>query len=125
MPAVNQSVRAVFGALLALALAAHAALAAPSGPPVRIGSTLALTGPLAATGLVHKIVGELYVEQLNRKNGLLGRPVEWVLKDDQSRPDLARTLKVGPRLVVLEHPFHRAAEQAVFPVELLDVELAH
>src|SRR6266849_9077052 len=92
MPAVNQSVRAVFGALLALALAAHGALAAPSGPPVRIGSTLALTGPLAATGLVHKIVGEIYVEQLNLKNGLLSRPVEWVLKDDQSRPDLARTL---------------------------------
>ncbi|TMH39473.1 MAG: ABC transporter substrate-binding protein, partial [Betaproteobacteria bacterium] len=92
MPAVNHSVRAAFGALLALALAAHAALAAPSGPPVRIGSTLALTGPLAATGLVHKIVGEIYVEQLNRKDGLLGRPVEWVLKDDQSRPDLARTL---------------------------------
>jgi len=88
--AVNQSVRVAFGALLALA--AHAALAAPSGPPVRIGSTLALTGALAATGLVHKIVGEIYVEQLNRKNGLLGRPVEWVLKDDQSRPDLARTL---------------------------------
>src|SRR6266446_5819463 len=90
MPAVNQSVRVAFGALLALA--AHAALAAPSGPPVRIGSTLALTGALAATGLVHKIVGEIYVEQLNRKNGLLGRPVEWVLKDDQSKPDLARTL---------------------------------
>src|SRR5258708_26284603 len=34
----------------------------------------------------------MYVEELNRKNGLLGRPVEWVLKDDQSRPDLARTL---------------------------------
>src|ERR1700716_3687778 len=92
MPAANQSVRAVFGAVLALALAAHGALAVPSGPPVRIGSTLALTGPLAATGLVHKIVGEIYVEQLNRKSGLLGRPVEWVLKDDQSRPDLARTL---------------------------------
>jgi branched-chain amino acid transport system substrate-binding protein len=29
---------------------------------------------------------------LNRKNGLLGRPVEWVLLDDQSKPDLARTL---------------------------------
>src|SRR5437667_12522161 len=93
MPAVNQSVRAVFGALLALALAAHSALAAPSGPPVRIGSTLALTGPLAATGLVHKIVGELYVEQLNRKDGLRGRPVDWVLQDDQSRPALARTIQ--------------------------------
>src|SRR5438093_12004789 len=92
MPAVNHSVRAAFGALFAFALAAQSALAAPSGPPVRIGSTLALTGPLAATGLVHKIVGEIYVEQLNRKNGLLGRPVEWVLKDDQSRPDLAPAL---------------------------------
>ncbi len=66
--------------------------AAPVGPPVKVGSTLALTGPLAATALVHKIVGEIAVEQLNRKNGLLGRPVEWVLLDDQSKPDLARTL---------------------------------
>src|SRR5881628_4187103 len=68
------------------------AAAAPAGPPVRVGSTLALTGPLAATALVHKITGEIYVEQLNRKNGLLGRPVEWLLLDDQSKPDLARTL---------------------------------
>jgi len=92
MPGANRSILAGFSVLFALGLAAQSTLAAPSGPPVRIGSTLALTGPLAATGLVHKIVGELYVEQLNRKNGLLGRPVEWVLKDDQSRPDLARTL---------------------------------
>ncbi|OFZ99522.1 MAG: ABC transporter substrate-binding protein [Betaproteobacteria bacterium RIFCSPLOWO2_02_FULL_62_17] len=34
----------------------------------------------------------MYVELLNKKNGLLGRPVEWVLKDDQSKPDVARTL---------------------------------
>ena len=69
-----------------------AGLAAPAGPPVRVGSTLALTGPLAATALVHKITGEIYVEELNKKNGLLGRPVEWVLLDDQSKPDVARTL---------------------------------
>src|SRR5436190_4698020 len=76
----------------ALALGMSAVSAATSGPPVRIGSTLALTGPLASTALVHQIVGEIYVEQLNRKNGLLGRPVEWVVKDDQSKPELARTL---------------------------------
>jgi len=64
----------------------------PSGQPIRIGSTLALTGPLSATAQVHKIVGELYVEQLNKRGGLLGRPVEWIVKDDQSKPDLARTL---------------------------------
>ena len=65
---------------------------APAGQPIRIGSTLALTGPLSATAQVHKIVGDLYVEQLNKRGGLLGRPVEWIVKDDQSKPDLARTL---------------------------------
>ncbi|HKE41026.1 MAG TPA: amino acid ABC transporter substrate-binding protein [Casimicrobiaceae bacterium] len=83
-----RSVVALIG-ILALVLEVGAA---PSGPPVRIGSTLALTGPLAATGQVHKLVGEIYVEQLNARNGLLGRPVEWIVKDDQSKQDLARTL---------------------------------
>jgi len=66
--------------------------AKPSGDPIRIGGTLAMTGPLAATGLVHKLTGEIYVDNLNKRGGLLGRPVEWVLKDDQSKPDVARTL---------------------------------
>jgi ABC-type branched-subunit amino acid transport system substrate-binding protein len=79
--------------VLLLAIATPVAgLAAPTGPPVRVGSSLALTGPLAATALVHKITGEIYVDELNRKDGLLGRPVEWILLDDQSKPDLARTL---------------------------------
>jgi ABC-type branched-subunit amino acid transport system substrate-binding protein len=68
------------------------ATAAPSGQPIRIGGTLALTGPLAPTALLHKIAGEIYVEELNKANGLLGRPVEWVLLDDQSKPDLTRSL---------------------------------
>jgi branched-chain amino acid transport system substrate-binding protein len=34
----------------------------------------------------------MYVEDLNKRGGLLGRKVEWVLLDDQSKPDLARTL---------------------------------
>ncbi len=71
-------------------LAASAAAQVPA--PLRIGSTLALTGPLSATALTHKLVGEIYVEQLNAKGGLLGRKVEWIVKDDQSKPDLARTL---------------------------------
>jgi branched-chain amino acid transport system substrate-binding protein len=62
-----------------------------SKAPIKIGSSLALTGPLAATAQIHKLVGEIYVEKLNRQGGLLGRAVEWVLKDDQSRADLART----------------------------------
>ena len=76
------------GAALALPVLAQA----PAGQPIRIGSTLALTGPLSATALTHKLVGEIYVEQLNKRGGLLGRPVQWIVKDDQSKPDLARTL---------------------------------
>jgi branched-chain amino acid transport system substrate-binding protein len=81
-------------ALAALAFAASGIALAqqPAGPPIRIGSTLALTGPLSATAQIHKLVGEIYIEQLNKRGGLLGRPVEWVVKDDQSKPDLARTL---------------------------------
>ncbi len=78
-------------AATALLLALPAA-AAPSGPPIKIGSTLALTGPLSATAMIHKLTGEIYVEELNKRGGLLGRPVEWTVKDDQSKPDVARTL---------------------------------
>jgi ABC-type branched-subunit amino acid transport system substrate-binding protein len=77
---------------IALMLSVAVAWAQGAQPPIRIGSTLALTGPLAATSLVHKVVGEIYVEQLNKRGGLLGRQVEWIVKDDQSKPDLARTL---------------------------------
>jgi branched-chain amino acid transport system substrate-binding protein len=79
-------------AALVLLTAVASTGAAPSGTPIRIGSTLALTGPLAQTALLHKIAGEIYVEELNRGNGLLGRPVEWIVLDDQSKPDLARSL---------------------------------
>ncbi len=83
---------ALFGAATLMIAATVGVQAAPSGPPIRIGGTLALTGPLAATALIHKIVGDLYIENLNKANGLLGRPVEWVLYDDQSKPDVARAL---------------------------------
>jgi branched-chain amino acid transport system substrate-binding protein len=88
----NRAIATLAVALLTALVVPVSGPAAPSGPPVRVGSSLALTGPLAATALVHKITGEIYVEQLNKKNGLLGRPVEWVLLDDQSKPDVARTL---------------------------------
>lgn len=84
----RRRILAAAGASLALPALAQA----PSGPPIRIGSTLALTGPLSATALTHKLVGEIYVEQLNQHGGLLGRPVQWIVKDDQSKPDVARTL---------------------------------
>jgi branched-chain amino acid transport system substrate-binding protein len=68
------------------------AASAPSGEPIRIGGSLALTGPFGATGIVHKIVGDEFVKKINAEGGLLGRPVEWVLFDDESVPDKAAAL---------------------------------
>jgi branched-chain amino acid transport system substrate-binding protein len=80
------------GGFVVLVLSGALSGAAPTGAPVRIGGTLALTGPLASQAVVHKIVADIYVDRLNRKNGLLGRPVEYVVLDDQSKPEVTRVL---------------------------------
>ena len=64
-----------------------ASAGAPSGDPIVVGSTLSLTGAFAATAGLHQIAGELFVEQLNASGGLLGRPVEWQVLDDESVQD--------------------------------------
>ena len=90
MTFTRRTLLAAAGSALALSLSAPAL--AQGTAPLKVGGTLALTGPLSATAQIHKLVGEIYVEQLNARGGLLGRKVEWILKDDQSRPDVARTL---------------------------------
>jgi branched-chain amino acid transport system substrate-binding protein len=65
--------------------------------PIVIGSTLPLTGGLAATGVIHQIVGEMFVERLNENGGLLGRQVEWRLLADESNQD--RVTQLYERLI--------------------------
>jgi branched-chain amino acid transport system substrate-binding protein len=77
---------------LILTACGSAPATATESEPIRIGSTLSLTGPLAATGAIHKVVGEIFVEKLNAEGGLLGRPVEWILLDDESTADKAAAL---------------------------------
>jgi branched-chain amino acid transport system substrate-binding protein len=59
---------------------------APSGQPVTIGFSMALTGPLAANGKQALLGMKIWEEQTNAKGGLLGRPVKLVYYDDQSNP---------------------------------------
>lgn len=98
------------GAALLSSLALPAARA--QGRPIRIGSSLPLTGPLASLGIIHKVTGEIYVENLNRRGGLLGRPVEWLLRDDQSKPELTRTiyeqLITADKVDLLQSPYATA-----------------
>ena len=78
--------------LLGMASAVPAGAQTPVQPPIRIGQTLSLTGNFAQTGLAHQIASEIFVDRLNRSGGLLGRKVEYVVLDDQSKPDVSRTL---------------------------------
>ncbi|MFZ9425148.1 MAG: amino acid ABC transporter substrate-binding protein, partial [Limnohabitans sp.] len=88
--------------------------------PIRVGSTLSLTGPLGGTAVMHKIAAEIYIEQVNKRGGWLGRPVEWVVKDDQSKPDLARTLYeqliTGDKVDLLMGPYATANSLAAMGV---------
>ncbi|GAA1010414.1 branched-chain amino acid ABC transporter substrate-binding protein [Acrocarpospora pleiomorpha] len=92
----------VLGAVLALGVAA-AGCGNGSGSggggdePIVVGSTLSLTGAFAATGQIHKIAGETFVDRLNAAGGLLGRKVEWKVVDDQS--DQAKVSQLYERLI--------------------------
>lgn len=79
-------------AATSLATVAHVMAQAPTSKPIRVGGTLPLTGPLASTGVIHKVAGEVFIEDINARGGLLGRPLEWVLLDDQSQAANTRTL---------------------------------
>src|SRR5215208_1383711 len=75
------------GLVAATALAALPNFAsAQSGDPVRIGFSMALTGPLAANGKQALLGAKIWEEETNKKGGLLGRPVKIVYYDDQSNP---------------------------------------
>jgi branched-chain amino acid transport system substrate-binding protein len=78
----------VFGAVVvALSLVAQAAPAlAQSGDPIKIGFSMALTGPLAPNGKQALLGAKIWEDEINAKGGLLGRKVELVNYDDQSNP---------------------------------------
>jgi branched-chain amino acid transport system substrate-binding protein len=74
-------------AVFAVGLAAAPVTAtAQSGEPIKIGFSMALTGPLAPNGKQALLGAEIWQEEINAKGGLLGRKVELVHYDDQSNP---------------------------------------
>src|SRR5262249_32802825 len=56
------------------------------GEPIKIGFSMALTGPLAANGKQALLGAKIWEEETNKRGGLLGRPVKVVFYDDQSNP---------------------------------------
>jgi len=73
----------VAGAVLALALPFGSP--AQAQEPIKIGFSMAQTGPLAANGKQALLGMQIWEEEINAKGGLLGRPVKLVYYDDQSQ----------------------------------------
>jgi branched-chain amino acid transport system substrate-binding protein len=57
---------------------------APSGPPIKIGASVSTTGSYGRTGLYQQEAYQLWERQVNARGGLLGRPVQFIIRDDQS-----------------------------------------
>src|SRR5205807_6487158 len=54
--------------------------------PIKIGTGMALTGGLAASGKAAILAMKIWEEEVNAAGGLLGRPVKLIYYDDQSNP---------------------------------------
>jgi branched-chain amino acid transport system substrate-binding protein len=81
----RNALRLAAAAMLA-SLAGLSGAAAQSGPPIKVGAGLSLTGGSAPAGKMLQAAIELWREDVNAKGGLLGRPVEFISYDDQSTP---------------------------------------
>src|SRR5262245_318414 len=68
----------------ALALAAGGAFVAQGADPIKIGLGMALTGGLSANGKPALMAIQIWKDDINKKGGLLGRPVEVISYDDQT-----------------------------------------
>jgi branched-chain amino acid transport system substrate-binding protein len=58
--------------------------------PYKIGSIQPLSGAGAAGGKTALVGVEMAVDRINKSGGINGRPVEIVVADDESKPDVAR-----------------------------------
>jgi branched-chain amino acid transport system substrate-binding protein len=72
--------------MVTLLLASGGMFVARGADPIKIGFGMALTGGLSANGKPALLAVQIWKDDVNKKGGLLGRPVELVYYDDQTNP---------------------------------------
>ncbi len=94
--------------------------AAPSGDPIVIGGTLGLTGAYSGPSAGYKAAYDYWLQQVNASGGLLGRPVEMRILDDESNPTTAQqlyqTLINEDNVDLVLAPYTTAVGGAVVPI---------
>jgi branched-chain amino acid transport system substrate-binding protein len=77
----------VLGLVVALLVGADGpTYVARAADPIKIGFGMALTGGLSANGKPALLAMQIWKDDVNKKGGLLGRPVELIYYDDQTNP---------------------------------------
>lgn len=86
---MRRTARAVAAALVALTLGVGVFAIGEAQPPLRIGASLAQTGPYAVPAQNQLRGYRLCVKHANEKGGVLGRRIELIVEDDQSKASTA------------------------------------
>jgi branched-chain amino acid transport system substrate-binding protein len=108
------------GALVAALIIAAGNFPVAAQNPIKIGASLSLTGTYAQPGRYQHEGYQLCQKDLNAKGGLLGRPVEFVVYDDQSNP--ATGVRLYEKLITEDKvdgvmgPYSSAISEAVASV---------
>lgn len=113
---------AILAGSLALAVAAGSSAGGTHAKPkpIKIGASISQTGVYAGVGHYAVRGYRLYVDLLNARGGLLGRPVQLIVYDDQSSP--ATAVRLYSRLISEDHvdvilgPYSSGITQAVAAV---------
>jgi branched-chain amino acid transport system substrate-binding protein len=79
-------------ATLLLAASFAAPAHAQGGKPIVVGGSLGLTGAYAEPSADYRAVYDRWLDQVNKKGGLLGRQVKMVIYNDESTPTVAQQL---------------------------------
>lgn len=99
---------------------APAASEGTSDEPIKVGGTLGLTGVFSGPSAGYLATYEYWADQVNESGGLLGRPVELIIYDDESTAATAQTLY--QRLInedevdLLLAPYTTAVSSAIVPI---------
>jgi urea transport system substrate-binding protein len=91
--------------------------AAPTGTPIKIGIIHDLTGAFAVYNQATRDMVEIAAEEINARGGVLGRPVELLIRDSQSSIDkyaeFANELVLGEKVAMLEGGGSSASREVI------------
>src|SRR5512138_2394332 len=74
---------------------------AQQGKPIIVGASVSLSGPYAASGKYALEGTQLWVDDVNKRGGLLGRQVQLVYYDDKSDPNTG--VQLYEKLITSDH----------------------